>query len=282
MPRSATLTVMIKAVEKAANRLKRDYGEVENLQVSRKGPADFVSIADKKSEETLFAELSKARPEYAFLMEEQGAKGDPRAEYRWIVDPLDGTNNFLHGIPHWAISVALENRGMIIAGVVYDPIKDELYYAEKGGGAFLNSKRLRVSARKEPLNALCGLDHISREPKDQAEFVQKWQRMSENIGGLRQQGSAALGLAYVAAGRHEIYFADRIKTWDFAAGSLLVTEAGGEMTRWDGKRLEVQDGSVLASNGKLHRFALTHLNETTLKRALPPKKTENSSVSQAS
>ena len=154
MARSALMTVMMKAADKAARGLKRDFGELENLQVSRKGLGDFVSVADKKAEDAIYAELSKARPDFGFLGEEGGKQGNPNAESRWIVDPLDGTTNFLHGIPHWAISIACEQKGEIIAGLVYDPIKDEMFYAEKGAGVYLNSRRLRVSARREMGEAL--------------------------------------------------------------------------------------------------------------------------------
>lgn len=259
MARSATLTVMMKAVDKAARGLKRDFGEVENLQVSRKGPGDFVSTADRRSEDTLYEELRKARPDFAFLMEESGAKGKPDAEDRWIIDPLDGTHNFLHGIPHWSISLAWEHRGEVVAGIVLDPIKDELFYAEKGQGAFVNSRRLRVSARRTHESALA-ITGLGRETEAaQARLGAQMADMGNVIASVRRLGSAALDLAYVAAGRCEFYWQPCLEAWDFAAGRLLVTEAGGEVTRLDGKKLTSERGSILASNGRLHRFALTRL-----------------------
>ncbi len=259
MARSATLTVMIKAVEKAARGLKRDFGEVENLQVSRKGPGDFVSTADRNAENTLYEELRKARPDFAFLMEESGAKGKPEAEDRWIIDPLDGTNNFLHGIPHWAISLAWEHRVDIVAGVVYDPIKDELFFAEKGSGAFLNSRRLRVSARRTHETAIAVTEIGRATEAEQSRLGAQTADMGNILASVRRTGSAALDLAYVAAGRFEFFWCPGIEPWDFAAGRLLVTEAGGETTRLDGKKLTTERGSLLASNGRLHRFALTRL-----------------------
>lgn len=261
MARSATLNVMIKAAEKAARNLKRDFGEVENLLVSRKGPGDFVSIADKKAEEILMEELNKARPDFAFLGEEGGQSGNAQAESRWIVDPLDGTTNFLHGIPHWAISIAWELAGEIQAGLVYDPIKDEMFFGERGAGAFLNSRRLRVSSRKTSTDALActGIYGFA------ADAIPTWQKqingMRGQIGGLRILGSGALDLCYVAAGRSEIFWENLLKPWDFAAGRLFVTEAGGQVTRIDGSTLTQDSGSILATNGVLHRFAVKALND---------------------
>jgi len=252
MARSATLNVMIQAAEKAARGLKRDFGEVEHLQVSRKGPDDFVSIADQKSEETLYKELLKARPDFAFLMEESGEKGDPRAENRWIIDPLDGTTNFLHGIPHWSISIAWECKGEIRAGVIYDPIKDEMFFAEKGSGAFLNSRRLRVSSRKDMSMASMATGVTPRYEKTHEAWLKQIKQVLPASGGIRRLGSAALDLAYVAAGRYEGYWENMANAWDVAAGKLLVTEAGGHVTRVDGKKYALGSHDILATNDNLH------------------------------
>src|SRR5580765_5912533 len=230
-PRSATITVMIRAVFAAAKSLKRDFGEVEQLQVSEKGPGDFVSHADIKAERTLRAELARTRPEYGFLGEEGGeTKGDGRN--RWIVDPLDGTTNFLHGVPHFAISIGLEREGEIIAGVIYQPISDELFWTEKGNGAFVDtpnarSRRLRVSGRKDPARALVGTGIPNLGKADHALYHQKLAQVSERVAGVRRWGAAALDLAFVAAGRFDAFFEFGLAPWDVAAGVLLVREAGG-------------------------------------------------------
>ncbi len=208
--RSATITVMIRAAFAAAKNLKRDFGEVEQLQVSEKGPGDFVSHADIKAERTLRAELSRTRPEYGFLGEEGGeTKGDGRN--RWIVDPLDGTTNFLHGVPHFAISIGLEREGEIIAGVIYQPISDELFWAEKGNGAFIDtpnarSRRLRVSGRKDPARGLVatGIPHIGKG--GHAAYFAKLAAVTERTAGIRRWGAASLDLAFVAAGRYDAFF----------------------------------------------------------------------------
>ena len=237
--RSATITVMIRAAFAAAKNLKRDFGEVEQLQVSEKGPGDFVSHADIKAERTLRAELARTRPEYGFLGEEGGeTKGDGRN--RWIVDPLDGTTNFLHGVPHFAISIGLEREGEIIAGVIYQPISDELFWAEKGNGAFIDtpnarSRRLRVSGRKDPARGLVatGIPHIGKE--GHAAYFAKLAAVTERTAGIRRWGAASLDLAFVATGR-------------VAAGLLLVREAGGVICDIAGKPYELGGPSLLASN----------------------------------
>ena len=202
-PRSALLNVMTRAVDKAARALKRDFGEVEQLQVSTKGPSDFVSNADLKAERILREELAKARPGYAFLAEESGATAGSDSEHRWIIDPLDGTTNFLHGLPHFAISVALERAGELVAGVVYDPIKDEMFLAEKGGGAFLNDRRLRVSARKNLGESLLATGIPFRGHGGTEDFKRQLDFAMNETAGVRRLGAAALDLAYVAAGRYE-------------------------------------------------------------------------------
>jgi myo-inositol-1(or 4)-monophosphatase len=252
-PRSATITVMIRAAFAAAKGLKRDFGEVEHLQVSEKGPGDFVSRADHQAERTLKAELARTRPEYGFLGEEGGeTRGDGR--HRWIVDPLDGTNNFLHGVPHFAISIGLERDGEIVAGVIYQPISDELFWAEKGNGAFIDtpnarSRRLRVSGRKDPARALvgCGMPNIGRGG-DHDVFLAKLRGLMAHTGGVRGWGSASLDLAFVAAGRFDAFFQFALAPWDVAAGILMVREAGGLISDIAGQPYAMGGPSILASN----------------------------------
>ena len=256
--RSALFNVMERAVRKAARGLVHDFGEVENLQVSVKGPADFVSTADLQAERILKAELSKARPDYGFLMEESGASaGDGR--HRWIVDPLDGTTNFLHGIPQFAISIGLERDGAVVAGVVYNPVNDELYTAERGKGAFLNDRRLRVAARKELTESVvgCALPHHGRG--DLAQFRREFAAIQDKVAGLRRFGAAALDLAFVAAGRLDAYWERGLSPWDMAAGILLVREAGGFVTDLDGHDAMMTKGDVIAGNEAMHGQVLALL-----------------------
>jgi myo-inositol-1(or 4)-monophosphatase len=254
--RSANLNVMVKAAEKASRGLLRDFGEVENLQVSRKGPADFVSQADKNAETVIFEELKRARPEWGFLMEESGTVAGENPDYRWIIDPLDGTTNFLHGIPHWAISIGLEERGKLIAGIVYNPIMREMFIAEKGFGAYLNDTRLRVSARRDLSDCVVatGIPHQGRG--DHSKFLRQLSRAMVHTAGVRRMGSAALDLAYVAAGRYDAYWEEGLSQWDIAAGLLLVQEAGGTVCETDSGRMPMKSGSVLASNLKLQKSML--------------------------
>jgi len=254
--RSATITVMIRAAFAAAKGLKRDFGEVEQLQVSEKGPGDFVSRADLMAERTLRKELERTRPEYGFLGEEGGeTKGDGRN--RWIVDPLDGTTNFLHGVPHFAISIGLERDGEVIAGVIYQPISDELFWAEKGNGAFIDtpnarSRRLRVSGRKDPARMLVatGIPHLGKG--DHALYHQKLAQVTGKVAGVRRWGAAALDLAFVAAGRYDAFFEYGLAAWDVAAGTLLVREAGGLVNEISGAPYALgTSGSILATNADL-------------------------------
>lgn len=229
---SPAMQVVTTAVRKAGRRLLRDFGEVENLQVSMKGPSDFVSSADLRAEQTLKEELSKARPGFAFLMEESGASGDESWEWRWVVDPLDGTTNFLHGIPHWAISVGIEKRidadkTEIMAGVIYNPASDELFWAEKGVGAFLNDRRLRVSARREMRDAVFATGIPFGGIPRKAEFSSILHRLMPQVAGVRRFGAAALDLAWVAAGRYDGFWELGLNKWDIAAGLIMVKEAGG-------------------------------------------------------
>jgi myo-inositol-1(or 4)-monophosphatase len=250
--RSAIINVMAKAADKAARSLKRDFGEVSQLQVSHKGPGDFVTNADLKSERTLRDELQKARPNFGFLMEETGEVKGSDPDHRWIVDPLDGTTNFLHGLPHFAISIALEQKGEIIAGLVYDPAKDELFWAEKGQGAFCNDRRMRVSGRKHLPESLLstGIPFIGHG--DRPRFIRQLDAAMRETSGVRRLGAAALDLAYVAAGRYEGFWEEGLHIWDMAAGILLVKEAGGYVSDMKGGQTMLQSESVLATNGTLH------------------------------
>jgi myo-inositol-1(or 4)-monophosphatase len=250
--RSAIINVMARAVEKAAKGLVRDFGEVEHLQVSRKGPADFVSAADTRAEQILRAELQKARPDFGFLMEETGETKGRDPSHRWIVDPLDGTTNFLHGLPHWAISVALERDGEIVAGVVYEPLKDEMFWAERGVGAFNNHQRLRVSSRRRMEDALIATGMPFKGHGNHPAFLAQLETVMAEVAGIRRLGSAALDLAYVAAGRFDGFWETGLAPWDLAAGVLLVSEAGGFVTEIGGGRDPVHGGSVLAANDHLH------------------------------
>ena len=252
---SPNMQVMIKAAEKAARSLVRDFGEVENLQVSTKGPGDFVSAADKRSEQIIFEELSRARPEHAFLMEESGTKGPENAKGRFIIDPLDGTHNFLHGIPHWCISIALEEGDEVIAGLVYDPVKNDMFTAEKGQGAFLQRrKRLRVSGRTEPLASIIALGEPRRTVKGSADVFLKEHLAVQNTGASQRRfGASALDLSYVAAGKCEAYWERALAPWDIAAGCLIVKEAGGFVCDMDDDRKNpLETGNVLAGNEALY------------------------------
>jgi myo-inositol-1(or 4)-monophosphatase len=261
MLRSALLNVMIKAAQKASRALKRDFGEVEHLQVSLKGPANFVTAADRRAEDILRQELQHARPGYGFLGEEGGMREGADKTHRWIVDPLDGTMNFLHGIPHFAISIALEREGTIVAGVVYNPANDELFTAERGKGAFLNDQRLRVAARKRLADAVvaCALPHPSR---GDVELVRKEHNaVQDEVAGLRRFGAAALDLAWVAAGRFDAYWERSLSPWDMAAGIALVREAGGFVTDLDGREAMLASGGILVGNDDIHRALLRVLKD---------------------
>ena len=234
MAHSALLNVMIGAARKAARGLKRDFGEVENLQVSVKGPANFVTAADRRAEETLRTELAKARPGYSFLGEEGGKTEGSDQTHTWIVDPLDGTTNFLHGIPQFAISIGLERSGTIVAGLVYNPVTDEMFTAERGKGAFLNDRRIRVAGRRSLADAViaCGLPHHGRGDLELG--LKELGAVQDKVAGLRRFGAAALDLAWVAAGRIDGYWERNLQPWDMAAGILLVREAGGFVSDIDG------------------------------------------------
>lgn len=251
--RSPIVNVMVAAAHKASRGLLRDFGEVEQLQVSRKGPADFVSEADRRAERTLREELGRARPDFAMLLEEAGAVPGQDPSQRWIVDPLDGTTNFLHGIPHFAISIAHEAGGRIEAAVIYDPLRDETFWTQRGGGAFLNNHRLRVSGRRNLADSVLatGIPFADRRGKD--EMLAVLGPVMDATAGLRRFGSAALDLAYVAAGRYDGFWEIGLAPWDVAAGILLVQEAGGFVTELDGKANPLNGGTILATNDHLNQ-----------------------------
>ena len=248
--RSALFTVMDRAVRKAGRALVRDFGEVDNLQVSVKGPGDFVSNADRRAEATLREELARARPGYGFLMEESGeVAGD--GLHRWIIDPLDGTTNFLHSIPHFAISVALERGKDVVAGMIYNPVLDEMYWAERGHGAFLNDRRLRVSARRDLSSAVIGTGIPFQTRGDHPAYLKTLAAVMARTAGVRRIGAAALDLAYVAAGRFDGFWESDLNAWDVAAGILMVREAGGFVEDIDGRDTALNTGNIIATNGHL-------------------------------
>jgi len=261
MVHSALLNVMIAAARKAGRALKRDFGEVEKLQVSLKGPANFVSAADRRAEETLYHELNKARSGYGFLGEEGGRREGADKTHTWIVDPLDGTTNFLHGIPQFAISIGLEREGAIVAGLIYNPATEEMFLAERGKGAFLNEQRIRVANRKTLGDAViaCGLPHRGRPgiPLGKKETG----ALQEQVAGLRRFGAAALDLAWVAAGRIDGYWERDIQPWDMAAGLILVREAGGYVSDCDGGDEMMAQGNVVAGNEAIQKEILRVLRE---------------------
>jgi myo-inositol-1(or 4)-monophosphatase len=255
---SGLLTVMQKAARKAAPRIRRDFNEVEQLQVSRKGPADFVSMADKQAEQTIVEELRRARPDWGLVLEEGGiVEGDPDKP-RFIVDPIDGTTNFLHGLPHFAISIAVEDprgaggRPEITQALVYQPLTDESFWAEKGRGTWLNERRLRVSARRNLDEALIATGIPFYGHGNLERFTKILDAVSPNVAGIRRFGSAALDLAWVAAGRFDGFWEEDLQYWDVAAGILLVREAGGFVSDFKGSEAGLANGQVLAANDQLH------------------------------
>jgi myo-inositol-1(or 4)-monophosphatase len=250
--RSPVLNVMANAALKAARGLLRDFGEVEQLQVSVKGPGEFVSTADLRAERTLRTELTRARPGYGLLFEEGGATPGSDPRHRWIVDPLDGTTNFLHGIPHFSISIALERDGEIVAGVIYEPTRDEMFSAQKGLGAYVNDRRLRVSARRQLGEAVVGTGMPFGPRAGLAGYIETLEAIMRATSGIRRMGSAALDLAYVAAGRYDGFWEFGLAPWDIAAGILLVREAGGYVSDIAGGHDMMTTGDVLAANDHLH------------------------------
>ena len=265
---SPIITIMLRAAEKAGRSLTRDFGEVENLQISRKGPADFVTAADKRAEEIIHEELLKARPDYSFLMEESGSIKGTNEDNLWIVDPLDGTHNFMHGLPHWCVSIALESKGKLEAGVIYDPIKEETFVAERSGGAWLNGrKRLRVSNRSDLEVATIGFGSAQMDGVKQKTFITELNNVSLQSPMVRRYGAAALDLAYVAAGRLDGYWERGIKSWDVAAGILMVKEAGGFVTSIDDETNPVYSKQIVSGNQPIYTHLRKTLKETAKKAA---------------
>jgi myo-inositol-1(or 4)-monophosphatase len=261
MLHSALLNVMTAAARKAGRSLKRDFGEVEHLQVSLKGPANFVTAADRRIEEVLHAELTKARPGYGFLGEEGGRQEGSDKSHCWIVDPLDGTTNFLHGIPQFAISIGLERDGVIVAGVIYNPANEEVFTAERGKGAFLNDKRMRVAGRRRMDEAViaCGLPHLGRG--DLGLFRREFAAVQQQVAGLRRFGAASLDLAWVAAGRFDALWERDLSPWDMAAGILMVREAGGFVTDCDDEDAMFAKKQIVAGNEFIHKEMIRTLKE---------------------
>jgi myo-inositol-1(or 4)-monophosphatase len=256
---SGLIRVMERAARKAGHRLRRDFGEVEHLQVSRKGPSDFVSRADQAAERTLWDELRQARPDWGFVLEEGGTIEGDAAKPRWIVDPLDGTSNFLHGIPHFAISIAVQEPkpdgtgwGDVVAGIVYQPVTDETFWAEKSRGAWLQDGRLRVSGRRQLSEALIATGIPYQGHGDFEEWITILGAVGPQVAGIRRFGSAALDLAWVAAGRYDGFWESDLNAWDTAAGCLLVREAGGFVTDYRGRSLPICDAQVIAANDAIH------------------------------
>lgn len=265
MIRTPLMNVMTAAVLKAGRGLKRDFGEVASITIQRKGPGDFVSEADRAAEKILFTELSKARPGYGFRMEEGGSVEGSDASHVWHIDPLDGTTNFLRGIPFFAVSVGLERDGQIVAGVVYNPISEEMFMAEKGQGAFVtgattrDNYRLRVSPRVDPYDTLvcCGIPNLGRG--DAQAFVRVLEPLMSKVGGVRRLGSAALELAYVGAGRFDAFFQRGLSSWDMAAGLAIVREAGGFASDYQGGETMLASGDIVAGSEFAHREMLALL-----------------------
>ena len=249
---SANINVMVKACRKAAKTLIRDFGEIENLQVSLKGPGDFVTASDKKVEKILIDELQKARPNYSILSEEIGKINNDES-FKWIIDPIDGTANFLHGIPHFAISIGLEHDGEIICGIIYDPIKDEMFVAEKGNGSYLNNQRIRVSSRSKLENCIIFTGGPKIGVKNRELFLKEYNNVSSKVlTPIRKLGSASLDMAYVAAGRCDGFWQRDLKYWDIAAGIILVRESGGFVTDFKGEKGYIQNKTILVTNSKIN------------------------------
>jgi myo-inositol-1(or 4)-monophosphatase len=256
---SAVMRVMIDAARKAGRGLARDFGEVGELQVSRKGAADFVSAADLKAEQTLMEELLKARPGYGFLGEERGLVEGTDKTHVWIVDPLDGTTNFLHAMPHFAINIALQREGQIVAGLTFNPANGDLFWSERGKGAFLNDRRLRVAARTRLDEAVFATGIPFLGHGQHARFLKELHQISQRVAGVRRFGAAALDLAWVAAGRFDGFWERDLKPWDMAAGLLMVREAGGVATDAEGGDTALETGSICAANSTLHPLLLERL-----------------------
>ncbi len=276
MATSALMNVMLAAARKAGRSLARDFGEVEQLQVSLKGPANFVTAADHRAEEILHGELTRARPGYGLLMEERGEIEGADRTHRWIVDPLDGTTNFLHGIPIFAVSIALERDGDLVAGLIFNPVTHETFTAERGKGAFFNDRRLRVSARTELEDCVIGtgIPHSGRP--GHPVFLRELEAVMTSSAGVRRCGAAALDLAWVAAGRFDGFWERNLRAWDIAAGIVILREAGGYVSDTDGKDLMLKSGNIVAGNEAIHRKLLKLLKNAG---AAPSEATPRSAAS---
>jgi myo-inositol-1(or 4)-monophosphatase len=257
---SANINVMVKVCRKAAKILIRDFGEIENLQVSLKGPGNFVTASDIKVEKILIEELQKARPTYSILSEEIGEINNDES-FKWIIDPIDGTSNFLHGIPHFAISIGLEHDKEIICGIIYDPIKDEMFVAEKGNGAYVNNKRMRVSSRSKLKDCIIFTGGPRQNPKDKELFFVEYKNFSSIVKTpIRKMGSASLDIAYVAAGRCDGFWQRNLNYWDYAAGIILVKESGGFVTDFNGENRYIENKTILVTNSKIDKEMIEVLN----------------------
>ncbi|HAQ34010.1 MAG: inositol monophosphatase [Maricaulis sp.] len=255
------MQIMQTAARKAGRKMSRDFGEIEHLQVARKGPADFVSAADRRSEEVIHEVLAEARPGYGFLMEERGEVIGTDKTHRWIVDPLDGTLNFLHGQPHFAISIALEREGEIVAGLVYNPANDEMFHAEKGRGAWVNDRRLRVAGRTELYDSVIATGTPFFGKKGHARFLKELHKVMAETAGIRRYGAASLDLAWVAAGRFDAFWERDLKAWDIAAGLIIVREAGGFIAELDGGKDVLTTGNIGAGNDAILKKLIEKLKE---------------------
>jgi len=255
---SANLNIMEKACKKASKLLIRDFGEIEKLQVSKKGPGDFVTNSDKRTEKIIMNELSLARPDYSFLAEESGLSNKSN-EFRWIIDPIDGTTNFLHGIPNFAISIGLEKNKEIICGMIFNPITNEMFYAEKGKGAYLNNSRIRVSSRKniDECVILTGGPVLSYKNKEI--FFKEYENVTRKVAATRKLGSSALDLAYLASGRCDGVFERNLNYWDIAAGIIIVKEAGGTITDFKGGNKYIEEKNLLGTNSKIDKELISLL-----------------------
>ena len=261
---SALLNVMINAAKKASIKIRRDFNELENLQVSVKGPGDFVTSADIRTQKIIIDELTKAKPDWSFFAEEKQNSNANNSKNRFIIDPIDGTTNFLHGNPNFAISIAAEVENKIEAGIIYSPVYDELFFAERGKGAFFNDRRLRVAQRKKLSESIVvtGIPHLGRGNKDQ--FIKEMEEIIPEVSGIRRSGSAALDLAWVAAGRYDAYWETGLSLWDIAAGIIIIREAGGVVTGIDGSEKDLYNGNVIAGNDKIHENLLKKIKNIYL------------------
>ncbi|AGF75008.1 extragenic suppressor protein SuhB [Bartonella australis AUST/NH1] len=262
MAHSAIMNVMVQAAIKAGRSLVRDYGEVQNLQVSLKGPANYVSQADRKAEKIILSELVKARPKFSFLTEESGEIIGEDSQHRFIIDPLDGTTNFLHGIPFFAVSVALERQGQIVAGVIYNPVADELFTAERGKGAFFNDRRCRVAARRKLIDCVIVTEAPYLGHSNHGQYLIELRNIMAEVAGVRCLGAAALDLAYVAAGRADGLWGNDLQIWDMAAGILMLREAGGFVTDREGGNDIFGKKNIIAGNELIHAELRKTLKKT--------------------